>query len=250
MLFSYSGCGGIILEQTSDFLNRITSSDDDIEMSFESNLNVLVIVAHPDDETLWTGGLMLMCRNWQWQVISLCRGSDTDRRPRFFKALKLYDAKGRIADLDDGPKQSPLDPRTVESAILTAVGDHGFDVVITHSPVGEYTRHRRHEETSLAVTALWHCRDLRAKELWYFAYSDNQRTHLPKAIENAHLSITLPSEIRRRKQDIVGSVYGFSPDTWEYQTTPPVEAFWRFRSRSDAKLWQTRLSNTETHKQS
>lgn len=202
--------GGILVEQKYTLSPELIELNETVDVSFESALNALVVVAHPDDESLWVGGLMLMCFHWRWTVVSLYRGSDTDRRTKFFKALKLYGARGRIADLDDGPMQTPLGTEAAKSAIRKTVGEDVFDLIITHDLRGEYTRHLRHEETSLAVTELWHRRDLRAKELWYFAYSDNRQKHLPKAIEDAHLLVTLPDEIWHQKRKIIGDVYGFS----------------------------------------
>ncbi len=221
-------------------LNNLERRDDQPAIAFGSDLNTLVIVAHPDDETLWTGGLMLMVPNWRWRVVSLCRGADRDRRPRFFRALKHFDATGSIGVLDDGPSQRPLSDAMVESAITLELPDNGFDLVITHSPFGEYTRHLRHEEVSRGVASLWEARTIRAKELWFFAYSDEARTHLPRAIDEAHLRVSLPDTVWRRKQGIVGDVYGFSPDSWEYRTTPRVEAFWRFRTPEEEHLWRER----------
>ena len=57
--------------------------------------------------------------------------------------------------MDDGPEQFPLEEATVESAILALLPKQHFDLVITHSPSGEYTKHLRHEETGRAVIRLW-----------------------------------------------------------------------------------------------
>ena len=70
--------------------------------------NCAVIVAHPDDETLWAGGTMLMHAEAKWQVVTLCRGSDRERRQKFFQALARFNATGAMGDLEDGPDQSPL----------------------------------------------------------------------------------------------------------------------------------------------
>ena len=40
--------------------------------------SVAVIVAHPDDETLWAGGTILNHPSWHWFVACLCRGNDQD----------------------------------------------------------------------------------------------------------------------------------------------------------------------------
>lgn len=190
----------------------------------------VVIVAHPDDETLWTGGTMLMHPESEWTVITLCRKSDPDRAPRFFKALKGLHAAGIMGDLDDGPEQTSLDTRKVQATILELLPSDGFDLIITHSPCGEYTRHRRHEETAKAVKALWESKGLFAKELWMFAYEDGGGKYVPRAIDDADFKVELPDEIWRIKYDIIRNVYGFSPESFEAKTTPKEEAFCCFIS--------------------
>jgi hypothetical protein len=65
-----------------------------------------VIVAHPDDETIWAGGMVLMNPDWKWHFISLCRGSDPDRAPRFIQAVQKLGGMGWIGDLDDGSERA------------------------------------------------------------------------------------------------------------------------------------------------
>ena len=190
----------------------------------------LVIVAHPDDETLWAGGTILMYPESEWTIITLCRKSDPDRGPKFFKALENLHATGAMGDLDDGPEQTPLDTRTVQSSILELLPSERFDVIYTHGLRGEYTRHRRHEETAEAVRTLWESKQICAKELWMFAYEDGGGKYLPCAIEDADVKIKLPDEIWREKYDIITNVYGFGPESFEAETTPKEEAFYCFQS--------------------
>jgi len=185
-----------------------------------------VIVAHPDDETLWAGGLMLVHPRTEWGVISLCRGSDADRRPRFFKAMEVYGALGCMGDLDDGPDQTPLSPAAVRQAVLWLVGSNRFDLVITHDLAGEYTRHRRHEETAAAVVSLYREGRLPADNLWRFAYEDDGGAHLPQAIAQADAVWRLPDALAQRKHRIITETYGFAEDSWEARATPRTEAFW------------------------
>ena len=194
------------------------------------NNECAVIVAHPDDETLWAGGLMLMYPDVDWTVVTLCRKSDLDRAPKFFKALERLNAVGFMADLDDGPEQTPLDNGEMQKTIAELLPSKRFDLVITHSTSGEYTRHLRHEETAKAVLELWNSDRLFADELWTFAYEDGNRKYLPRAIKNADLLVGLNDEIWRQKYDIITRIYGFSRESFEAKTTPKEEAFWRLEA--------------------
>lgn len=196
--------------------------------------SIAVIVAHPDDETLWAGGTILEHPSNNWFTISLCRASDTDRSERFFNALNILNAEGNIGDLDDGPDQQPLNEMVLEDEILQLLPEIQFDLIITHNPLGEYTRHLRHEEVSKAVINLWHNKKIKTPELWTFAYDDGDKTYLPKAVENANLSEVLPKDIWSRKYKIITETYGFEKSSWEARTTPKIEAFWKFRNSNTA----------------
>ncbi len=200
---------------------------------------VAVIVAHPDDEILWTGGTILSHPSWNVFVISLCRGNDADRAPRFFNELKKLGAKGKMGDLDDGPEQKPLDEHEVEQAILNLLPAKHYDLIISHNPSGEYTRHARHEEIGKAVIKLWHVNKISAGELWSFAYEDGNKEYYPKPIESANIYRLLTKPIWLRKYSIITDNYGFDKESWEAQTTPKGESFWQFTNSEDAMHWLT-----------
>lgn len=198
---------------------------------------VAIIVAHPDDETLWAGGTILSNPYWECFIISICRGSDKERAPRFSNALQLLHATGIMGDLDDGPEQMSLEEQIVEQTILELLPKKHFDLVISHNPSGEYTRHARHEEVSKAVITLWHKGKIAASELWTFAYEDSHKACYPKSVESASIYQPLPKRIWLKKYSIITETYGFEPSSWEAKTTPKAESFWQFSDSHAAIIW-------------
>lgn len=200
-----------------------TSMEQNIELG--AIRRVAVVVAHPDDETLWAGGLLLSHPEWLPFVVTLCRGSDPERAPKFLSALGRFNAQGVMGDLDDSPDQAPLPATLVRDTILSLLPECNFDLLITHAPHGEYTRHRRHEEVSRAVRVLWKRGDLRAGQLWQFAYDDRGATGSPRPSENADFRFPLSDALWDRKSAIITEVYGFGTDSWEARAVTRGEAF-------------------------
>jgi hypothetical protein len=200
-----------------------------------------VVVAHPDDEILWAGGTLLMNPDCHWTVVALCRGSDPDRAPKFFRLLNYIGATGTMGDLDDDPEQNALMPNIVRETVLDLLaGDSCFDVLLTHSPYGEYTRHRRHEEVGRAICDLWTAGDLHLGELRLFAYEDGQRNRYPTAIATAHSIVHLPDKVFKEKLRVITKLYGFPPEGWEARACPQVEAFWCFDRPEALARWLER----------
>jgi len=233
--------------------------------------NCAVIVAHPDDETLWAGGTILMHPDVQWTVVTLCRKSDRDRAGRFLRAMEYLHVCGEMGDLDDGPEQSPLAEGKVQDTIVSLLhcdpstssgwdGEqsriHRFDLIITHSPRGEYTRHKRHEETAKAVCELWKGGGLPARQMWMFAYEDGGGKKLPEPIREADfrlgsarygeslcrgvaqprlISVKLSDDIWRKKYHTITKIYGFGSDSFEAKAAGREEAFWCFGVGDEVK---------------
>lgn len=210
----------------------------------KNSSEIVVIVAHPDDETLWCGGTILQHPNSNWFVACLCRRNDPDRAPKFKKALQTLNAKGIMGDLDDGPEQKPLDKIEVQDAILALLPKQKFDLIITHSPLGEYTRHLRHEEIGRAVIGLWESKRIVSKELWFFAYEDGAKKYYPQAIKSASILQNLPKNIWEKKYQIITEIYGFEATGFEAKTTPTVEAFWKFKNPKEVKNWFKQQAST------
>jgi hypothetical protein len=144
--------------------------------------------------------------------------------------------------MEDGPEQNPLQQTELRPEVLKLLPEITYDLILTHSPNGEYTRHRRHEEVSLAVTSLWNDGVILAEELMLFAYHDDGRI-LPRAIKTAHQYTRLQEEIWQGKYRLITDVYGFDPNSWEARTTPKEEAFWCFHSPLALHDWVRKESS-------
>jgi len=138
----------------------------------------LLIVAHPDDETLFAGELLIGrlaalpggCRRASWHVVCVTNGGSSSRRTDFRRAMLVARAHGLATDLtmeiwpfsdcnspscetfadQDGQKGPDLASRMNELLSGRTTGDRPWDFVITHNMHGEY-HHLQHIGLHTAV---------------------------------------------------------------------------------------------------
>ena len=200
----------------------------------ETRPRAAVVVAHPDDETLWCGGYILTHPQFRWRVVTLCRASDPDRAPKFRQVLEQLGAEGEMADLDDEPAQVELPIEQVQETIVQLLAGKSYSLILTHGPKGEYTQHRRHEECCQSVVELWRSGRIDTRRLWLFAYEDGGRAYLPRVRGDADRRDVLTDDVWLEKRRLITDLYGYGPDSWEARSVPREEGFWCFDSAQAA----------------
>jgi hypothetical protein len=156
--------------------------------------------------------------------------------------LQQLGADGEMADLDDGPDQAPLLIELVQQTIARLLPACSYKLILTHGPLGEYTRHRRHQECCRAAVELWQTGSINTERLWMFAYEDGGRAYLPRVRDDADRRDVLSDGIWLEKRKLITDVYEYGADSWEALTTPREEGFWCFDSAQAAAkrtaLWE------------
>lgn len=106
-----------------------------------------LVVAHPDDESLWFAGLLVAVPG-DWTVIC-CSIPRTDpiRAWKFFDACEVLGVKARLLPFTEGAPPSPL-------ANLAEIDLGGFDEIVTHGNVGEYG-HPHHLQVNRHISERW-----------------------------------------------------------------------------------------------
>ncbi|MFH1425693.1 MAG: PIG-L family deacetylase [archaeon] len=195
----------------------------------DKRIRALVVVAHPDDETIWMGGTILKNLNWNWTILSLCRRDDPDRASKFRKVCEVYGAKGTISNLNDELLE-PLPVKKVAEKIRENLPSKKFDYIFTHGKNGEYG-HQRHKEVHDAVSYLFSKKELVAKKVYFFSYIygsvkwKNSDLKIPVSNPNPDWRVFLDDDVLQRKIKIVTNVYGFGPESFEALACASREAF-------------------------
>ncbi len=183
----------------------------------------LVIVAHPDDETIWMGGYIIRYPDWDWTIVALCRVNDGDREPRFRNVCNILGAESYIFDLDDTEEGhfKKISLKDIEDRLMQ-IKEKRFDHIFTHGSNGEYG-HIRHKQVSQAVTNMVEESKLKCKNLHYFSY--HNKDEFCYANQNAEKYIKLSDKELEEKKNLIRNVYGFEAGSFEEVCASGAEAF-------------------------
>ncbi len=120
-----------------------------------NNVESLMIVAHPDDETLW--GSEELLKN-KYLVICITCGTNKKREKEIEAALKISKDRLIVLDKPDKVKGKRSDwkhyKKQIEYELKYVIKKKKWNTIVTHNPEGEYG-HIHHKITNNIVTKVY-----------------------------------------------------------------------------------------------
>ena len=149
----------------------------------------LMIVAHPDDETIWGGDHLL---HGNYTVLCITNGNNKKRKKEFMQAMKKTHSQGIILNYPDktnGQRDNWNScKKAIQKDIQKEIDSNNWDMIVTHNPNGEYG-HIHHKMVSKFVTKIVK-KEKKTKKLVYFGQYTARKN-----------KINLKNEKRISKQD-------------------------------------------------
>lgn len=103
--------------------------------------NKLMVVAHPDDETIFGGAQLIQEKGWK--VVCVTNANNRRRAREFVKTMKLVGADFEIWNYRDTYSYN-FDRRSLKRDLCRLVKQNRFKKVVTHNSLGEYG-HPQHQ---------------------------------------------------------------------------------------------------------
>lgn len=120
-----------------------------IEVELSEINNILVVVAHPDDEALWVSGTIQKNKNYNWKIACVTCGYDVVRKNEFINSCNAIGVQFEIWDFQEG-YDIVLDEDLLINKINGMQADFNYDLIITHNQNGEYG-HPQHKQINQII---------------------------------------------------------------------------------------------------
>lgn len=133
-------------------LHMEPSASFQIDSAKAASIEDVMIVAHPDDETLWAGKHI---KDKKYLIVCLTNGNNKTRSKEFAKAMELTGNYGIMLSYPDKTNNEKDNWKTVKDSIRKDIryilNYKDWNSITTHNPEGEYG-HIHHKFTNMMVT--------------------------------------------------------------------------------------------------
>jgi len=129
------------------------------------NYDKLMIVAHPDDESLW--GYHYLKNYNGWKIICITNANNPVRVKELTKISNIFQTDLEIWNYEDNQYTYNMDPKIYEDISRAINNDKNIKLVVTHNPLGEYG-HIQHIKISNVVLTV------SKKPVYVFSYSSEK----------------------------------------------------------------------------
>lgn len=123
----------------------------------------LMIVAHPDDESLW--GYYQLNSEKGWKIICITNSENNVRVNEIKNIANHFDAALEMWNFQDSPIRYNFSP-IIYKKIFNEINKQNVKMVVTHNPLGEYG-HIQHKKVSQIVLTVSN------KPTYVFSYSSD-----------------------------------------------------------------------------
>lgn len=177
--------------------NIDTLSTQDLEDIDLNSVKKLMIVAHPDDDSIWGGAHLL---EGDYLVVCITNGKNDTRSAEFNKVIEKSGCQGLILNYPDKVLGVRDDWEHVEDKINEDIQKliklKAWELIVTHNPKGEYG-HQHHIMTSGYVTEIAKKCDVKSK-LYYFG-----KYYKKSDIDSAQGLVTIDDETYKKKMELL-----------------------------------------------
>lgn len=167
-----------------------------------SGCTKLMVVAHPDDETLFGGAHLT---EGGWFVVCLTNGYNQVRKKEFYEAMNLLECTGMILsypDIANGERSKWETKRyNIAKDLDTILNYKRWGMVATHNPDGEYG-HIHHKLTNKIVTECYYKNSYNSNFYYFGKFYWNNALNQKKGSLRQ-----ISGQKAKRKQQIARRVY-------------------------------------------